>query len=595
LWLLTLTSDCRIFNNQKIPDVIKTIFEEQQKLRSVVAFDLQGLTRTYTPWDYCVQYRETDFNFVSRLMEQEGIFYFFKHEQGKHTLVVGDSTASFKPCPGQARANLLAQVSPANTLKGDFVSDWQFAQSLRPNTFTLRDYHFEMPDDSLEVVEVTESSADRGIYDYPGEYAQRFNKPGQKAERVRDEGATVVRMRQEEEQTPKTVARGASVCRAFSAGFSFDLILADGPDKRGPYVLTQVQHSAVQSPDHFSDQAVGGQPYNNNVTCVPRTRPYRPARLTPKPVIQGLQTAEVVGDEAKEIDVDQFGRVLVQFPWDRRGKKDANGACRIRVAQPWAGNRWGAFFWPRIGQEVVVAFLEGDPEQPLIVGSVYNNIEEMPPYLGDPKTSPGLDPKHPHNPNLSGIKTCSTLGGGGFNEIRFNDTHGKEQLFIRSQGALDVRALGSHRTSVGGDKDLGVCGNSHEEVHKNKDLIVEGDMKSQIAGTYALSATKHRIVNADGATEIGSTGNYHVSSEAKILIESPTEIGLVCGGSFVTLTPEGVFINGMAVGLNSGGAPTKVDEIPDAEIPEGPKKPAAADDSVSGAPSTRPQRGPAGP
>jgi type VI secretion system secreted protein VgrG len=365
--------------------------------------------------------------------------------------------------------------------------------------------------------------------------------------------------------------------------------LADGPDKRGPYALTTVQHSAVQTPDYFSNQRAAGQAYTNNVICVSQQAPYRPARLTPKPVIQGVQTAVVVGDAGKEIDVDQYGRVLVQFPWDRLGKKDGGNSCRIRVAQQWAGNRWGFSFWPRVGQEVIVAFSEGDPEQPVVVGSLYNNIDQMPPYLGDlANNKPGPDPKHPNDPKVSGVKTCTTPGGKGFNELRFNDTQGKEQVFIRSQGAMDVRVLGTQRSTIGGNQDVSVGGSTHEKVAKDKDAQVGGDIKTEVQGRYALFVTKDVFINSNAATEIGSDGNYHISSQAKILIESPVEIGLVCGGNFITLTPDGIFISAPAVAINSGGDATQLDPIPDSDIPDAPKDPAGADEAKSGAPSTKP-------
>src|SRR5439155_5175048 len=190
-----------------------------------------------------------------------------------------------------------------------------------------------------------------------------------------------------------------------------------------------IYHAARQGGSVFM---AGGQAefsYRNTFTCIPAGVPFRPPRVTPKPIIPGPQTAVVVGPPGEEIFTDKYGRVKVQFHWDREGKNNVDSSCWIRVAQPWAGKRWGASFWPRIGQEVVVDFLEGDPDQPIITGSVYN-ADQMPPYLGD-----GPDGKHRHDPKLSGIKTCSTSGGNGFNEIRFDDTKGKEQLFLRAENA----------------------------------------------------------------------------------------------------------------------------------------------------------------
>src|SRR5262249_21098798 len=272
--------------------------------------------------------------------------------------------------------------------------------------------------------------------------------------------------------------------------------------------------------------------YSNTFTAVPFGLPFPPARRTPKPGIPRTQTAIVVGNQDDEIAVDKYGRGKVQFFWDREGDSDLGSSCWIRVAQAWAGKRWGASFWPRVGQEVVVSFLEGDPDQPLIVGSVYN-AEQMPPYLGN-----GLDPKHPDDMQLSGIKTCSTPGGHGFNELRFDDTKGKEQVFLRSQGALDVRALGSQRTSVGGSCHLSVGGEAREKVGGSKQVEV-GDLLQLLSENYRQRVKGDCLVACDKHMAVLSGDLLELAAVSRLLLGSKTLIKLKAGPSSITLTPEG--------------------------------------------------------
>jgi type VI secretion system secreted protein VgrG len=629
LWLLTLSADCRIFQDMTVPDIITKVFKD----RGFLDFR-PALKRTYTKWDYCVQYRETDFNFVSRMMEQEGIYYFFEHAQGKHTLVLADSPEAHVPCPGQPQARFEPEAGFGG--REDVISGWQTERAMRPGKYTLRDYHFETPSKTLEVNRSTAFPAGNNgklaIYDYPGEYAQRFNKPSQRLGDVEPEGATVDRLRMEEQEYPHLVVRGSSTCRAFSAGFRFDLLSPPPGAEAGPYLLTSVQHTVSQA-GAFVSGGAGDFSYQNTFVCSLLKVPFRPPRVTTKPVIQGPQTAVVVGTKGQEIMTDKFGRIKVQFFWDREGKKDENSSCWVRVAQPVAGKRWGASFWPRIGQEVVVTFLEGDPEMPLITGSVYN-AEQMPPYLGD-----GLDGKHKNDNKVSGFKTNSTLGGQGFNELRFDDTKDKEQVFLRSQRDMDVRALNDTRETVGANRHLTVggvdkngnkVGDQYELVGKDKHLHVKGkhveqiegdmqllvgggdggnqeivvkkDKKELIEGDSHLHVKKARNEKVDGTQSLTVGGNQqekvsqnhaldagmaiHLKAGMTLVLEAGTELTLKVGGNFIDINPGGVFIQGTMVMINSGGAagsgagssPTAPQDAKEAS----PTKPTDADDSKSG-------------
>jgi type VI secretion system secreted protein VgrG len=543
-WLLTRTADCRIFQKKTVPDIITKIFGEYgfKDFRFV-------LSGKYTEWDYCVQYRETDFNFISRLMETEGIFYFFEHSDKKHVLVLADEPGKFQTC-AQAKARYLPEGGYAE--REDTMSSWVMTREMRPGAYTYRDYHFQKPDTYFQVNKPTTcaigGNSKYEIYDYPGEYALRFNEPEKRLDKINPEGEKLVKLRMEEEDVQHRTFHGASFCRAFDAGYQFEL--TNHAALNGKYAIIGLQFNAVQSPDYYS-QSTTGHAYHNHITCIPAQLQFRPPRLTPKPIVQGLQSAVVVGAKGKEIDVDKFGRIKVQFPWDREGKKDENSSCWLRVAQFWAGKRWGASHWPRIGQEVLVSFLEGDPDHPIVVGSVYNE-EQMPPYLGD-----GLDPKHKHDPNLSGIKSNSTLGGKGFNEFRFDDTSGKEQIFIHAQHNMDQRILhdsmerviNNRHLIVGWEKtddsllgeaeqaaDVGGTqkgGDQRELVYQDKHLHIMRHQVEQIEGNHQFLVGKGDAddggnmdvsVEKDKKETIGGNSNIHVTKDRKEKVDQNESI-----------------------------------------------------------------------
>lgn len=632
LWFLTQTADCRIFQGKTVPEIIEQIFNEYgfKDFR-------KALTGKYTKWDYCVQYRETDFNFVTRLMEQEGIFYFFEHEKDKHTLVLADTLDACKPSPSQPKARFLPAGGSGKQEEGeDTVASWQLTQMFHAGKYTYRDYHFENPDATFEVNRPSAIKVGGNdkfeLYDYPGEYAQRFNKPGERLGEIKPEGEKLVKFRMEEEESPGKVISGSSWCRGFNAGCQFEL--TNHPSLNGKYAITALNFSVTQAPDYYS-QSTQVSGYQNSFSCVPDKTHYRPPRVTPKPVVQGLQNAVVVGLKGKEIDVDKYGRVKVQFPWDREGKKNENSSCWLRVAQPWAGKRWGAFFWPRIGQEVLVAFLEGDPEQPIIVGSVYN-ANQMPPYLGD-----GLDDKHKNDPNLTGVKSNSTLEGKGFNEWRFDDSKGKEQVFVHAERNMDTRVknermelvLLNRHLIVGAEKDGKKAGDQREMVYQDKHLDIKRHQVEQVEGNYQMTVGKgdasdggnydvlvekkktetiekdndvhvkgSRSEKVDGtqsltvgkdlqekvgqnhAFEAGQT--IYIKAGMTLVIEAGLQLSLKVGGNFIDIGPAGVSIVGTMVMINSGGAAGS-GTAPQPQTPQdakkaAPTKPTVADDSKSG-------------
>lgn len=557
LWFLTRTTDCQIFQNKSVPDIIQHVFESFgfKDFR----IELQG---SYQPWEYCVQYRETACNFVMRLMEQEGIYFFFKHENGKHTLVMANSPSAHKPCPVQSTVRYEYTTGSGITPNEDMIESWDHSQELRPGRYTLNDYNFTTPSSSL--LSGSQGRVDQGgnktweIYDYPGEYEKR------------DEGDSYVKVRMDEEETPHDVVTGTSNCRTLIAGFRFDLTEHRRSDQNGTYVLTSVHHTAHEGGTYLGSDDASAL-YSNVFVAIPFAVPFRPPRTTPKPLMQGTQTAIVVGKAGEEIDVDNYGRVKVQFHWDRRGKNDENSSCWIRVSQPWAGNKWGAMFIPRIGQEVIVDFLEGDPDRPIIIGRVYN-AEEMPPY------------KLPDEMNKSTIKTNSTKGGGGYNELRFDDTKGKEQIFIHAERNKDIRIKHNRLESVGGEAHLTIEKDQLELVKYDKHLHVKGDHNEKVDGTISLQAGQDMQEKVGTKYALDAGMDIHLKAGMNVVIEAGVTLTLKVGGNFININPGGVFITGMMVMINSGGAAG----TGAGASPEAPKDPTPADDDKPGEKSTLP-------
>lgn len=626
LWFLTRNADCRIFQNKTIPQIIQQVFTD----RGFNDFE-NRVTGEYEPREYCVQYRETDFNFVSRLMEQYGIFYFFKHDDGQHTLVLADNPSVYEACPNQAVVHY--GLAPNDLDSEDVVTGWYAEEEMRTGKYSLTDYNFKTPSISLLASELTVKKVGGNgsyeFYDYPGDHLEY------------SDGKEVAKLRMQEEEASYRIISGSSQCRAFTTGYKFDLEDHYRDDMNKSYVLTEVQHVASAGGTYSLDDAVTAEHYSNHFTCIPADMPFRPPRITPKPFVQGPQTALVVGKKGEEIWVDNYGRIKVQFYWDRLGKKNEDSSCWIRVSQPWAGGNWGGVWIPRMGQEVIVSFLEGDPDRPIVTGRVYN-AEQMPPYtLPDHKT-------------VSTFMSRSTKGGGSanFNEIRFEDKKGNEQIFINAERDKDERVevdsrefVGSNRhldvganqtEQIGADKHLQVGANHVESIGKNMSLTVGtddmqsigndrhitignnltvsvssnvddtvgGNVTKNVGGNLGLNIQGNRaeavggnldLAVASNRTEaIGSNQNLTVGQNLgetvgqnyalqagvnaylaggmNVVIEAGMQLTLAGPGGFITIGPTGVAIQGTMVLINSGGAPGS-GSPPTSETPKTPDMP----------------------
>jgi type VI secretion system secreted protein VgrG len=519
LWFLTRTMDCRIFQRMTVPDIITKIFRDLGF--SDFKLMLQG---SFEPRDYCVQYRETDFNFVSRLMEEYGILYFFEHEEDRHTLVLANSPSAHKPCPEQPEAR--CNFAPGALLDEDTVTAWQMEQELRPGKYALTDYNFETPSTSLAVnVATTVNGGSNGkyeIYDFPGEYLKKA------------QGEQLVKIRMEEEEAPHTVVSGASTCRAFMPGYRFELTGHYSQQMERSYVLTEVQHVASVGESYSEAGADVGESYSNHFICIPDDVPFRPSRVTPKPTVQGPQTAVVVGRSGEEIYTDKYGRVKVQFHWDREGKRDENSSCWVRVSHPWAGKGWGAVAIPRIGQEVIIDFLEGDPDQPIITGRVYN-AEQMPPY--------GL----PAGGVVSGLKSNSTKGGGGYNELIMDDTKGNELIRVHGQYDMDSTIEHDLREHVLHDRS--------RDVTNNETFIIGNDQTETIGGNQTLSVAKNRTrtVTQNEIVTVILTRTHSVGVNEMINVGAAQEV-TVGGAQTVTVGLERAVTVGLSQHVTIGNS-----------------------------------------
>ena len=534
-WFLTQTRDCRIFQDLSVPDIVQKIFGEY-----AFAEYLLKLQRSYAPREYCVQYRETDLAFVARLLEEEGICYFFTHEDGKHTLVLADGSSGWATATND-RVEFQTQVdqSPAPDTMQGFAKQ----QALRPGKHTLRDYNFERPAVDLTSNATGAAGRDFEVFEYPGGYATQADG---------DQRATTM---QAAEDATRTLFRGASQHRGLVPGHRFDL--SKHPVSDGSYVVLRARHEALEPWGPAGTESDGTPTYSSDLDCITVETTFRPARRTPRPVVQGVQSGVVVGPEGEEIFTDQYGRVKVKFVWDREGRANEKSSCWIRVSQNWAGKRFGTIFLPRIGQEVLVDFLDGDPDRPIVIGRVYNAVN-MPPY------------ELPANQTRSTMKSLSSKGGKGFNEIRFEDKAGDEQLFINAERDFDLRVGNDRREWIERDHHLVAKRDSIEQIDRNAHLVVKQGRTTRVGGDDNLSVTGYQAIHVKGAQSLKVDGeqtesvqghsltasqSIYVNAGMRIVIEAGAQITLKAGGNFIDIGPAGVAIQGTMVLINSGGAP----------------------------------------
>jgi type VI secretion system secreted protein VgrG len=494
LWFLSCTTDCRIFQNLTVPKIIETIFGEY----GFTDYEMGGLTGSYQPLDFCVQYRETALAFISRWMEELGIFYFFRHEANRHVMVLGDQNRAFKP--------VVEKDALFGDHSGSTVSQWRHSYQFRSGRYAQRDFAFKTPSQDLLTKEPSLLKLQRAsafeIYDYPGGYTQK------------GDGQQLTRLRMEEHEAAYHTVAGASICASFFAGGKFTMARHHlEAEEKQEYVLRQVTHRAS---DHTYITADAGPPsYNNTFEAFPAETQFRPASRTSWPIVQGPQTATVVGPPGEIIHTDKHGRVKLQFHWDRRGKRDDKSSCWVRVSQNWAGKGWGGVFIPHVGQEVVVSYQEGDPDMPLVTGRVYNG-----------ENSKAID--------LPANKTQSAI----------QDHSGNYIIMEGKSGVQDIRvnAVKDMHDTVANDRFIDVGGIHKETIKKDTMIVVsegkydhsvsKGTAKYYVHGNIIENYNDHQTTNVNSDVVINSL-------YSKIFLQAALAIQLTSGKSQILLDKDG--------------------------------------------------------
>ena len=507
LWFLTRTTDCRIFQDLSVPDIVKKVFEDH----GGASFKF-NLFRSYRKWVYCVQYRESDYNFVARLLEHEGIYWYVEHGEGQHKLVLVDSKSVHDAAPGCTPLPYYENTAeaPPDT---ECIGGWQFASAVETDHTLLRSYDFERPSTPLEVKAETKPPYKIGAleqYDWQGDYVQA------------PDGTQWAEGRLDEQQTRYETARGSANAHGIEAGRLLTLERHPRENQNAEYLVTQ---ATVQARNDAYETGGSAGSYQCEFSAIPSGQQFRPQRRTPKPFVQGPQTAVVTGPAGEEIFTDKYGRVKVQFHWDRQGKKDEKSSCWVRVSHPWAGKNFGVIHIPRIGQEVVVDFLEGDPDQPLITGRVYN-AEQMPPW------------DLPANATQSGILTRSSKGGAAANAnaLRFEDKKGSEQVWLHAEKNQDIEVENDETHWVGHDRKKTI---DHDEttlvkhdrtetVDNNETITVHGQRTETVDKDETITIHQNRTetvdlnegitIGVDRTESVGSNESITVGSNRSVTV-----------------------------------------------------------------------------
>jgi type VI secretion system secreted protein VgrG len=486
-WLFILSSriNSRIFQGQSVPDIAKALFREH----GFSDFE-DSLSNSYAVREFVVQYRESDFAFVSRLFEHAGIYYYFRHEQGRHVLVLADSASGHKTSPGYEEVLFHPQGTPTSEAD-EFINSWELIHQWRPGAYASDDYDFERPRADLTAqlqAEAQHKKGDLEIFDYPAGHTDQ------------GEIEDYVRGRLEALQSDVEIANGGGDVRGIGVGDLFGLTEFPNEDQNKQYLIVSATYDAKNNAHDTGDSGDGH--FTMSFTAMDSQVPFRPALTTPAPRVEGVQTAIVVGEAGDEITTDNYGRVKVQFHWDREGKNDEKSSCWVRVAQLWAGSGWGGIHIPRIGQEVIVDFLEGDPDRPIITGRVYN-ADNMPPYT------------LPDNKTQSGIKSRSSQGGApsNFNELRFEDKKGSELVNLQAEKDLtslvkhdEDRNVGHDRTTeIAHDETITVGNNRTESVTKQESITIGGDRQESVgkSETVTIGTTRALTVGTDETIQVG--------------------------------------------------------------------------------------------
>lgn len=524
MWFLTRQSNSRIFQNKTVPQIVEEVFKGYGGLASF----RNKTSGSFPEWEFCCQYRETDFNFVARLMEQEGIYWFVEHENGKHSVTLVNSSSSHEPYPGYDEV----RFDREDRTRQEMLSTWQGRNEIQPGRYTVNDYDPLKPRTNL--LTFADKAAQHPFaafeyFDYPAEY----DKPA--------DGDFYARVRIDELHTNHQTFAGSGNVRGFQPGCVFTLARHPVEAFNAKHLVVGAVYAATGNAE--SSGASAGFEFSSSITAIPFKQQYRPPRITPKPVVQGPQTAVVVGPSGEEIYTDEHARIKVQFRWDRYGKADQNSSCWIRVSQSWAGNAYGAIALPRLGQEVIVEFLEGDPDWPIVTGSVYNG-ENKPPY------------PLPGNKTRWGLKSRSSKGGGAanFNELRFEDKMGSEEVYLHAEKDQTLFTKHKRTEYVGDESHLNVKKDALEKLEADVHRDIAGDEMSKLGGGYHLKVGDGWEGKVASKFAVDAGQEVHLKAGMTLVLEAGTRLSLKVGGNFIDINPGGVFISGTMVMVNSGGS-----------------------------------------
>jgi type VI secretion system secreted protein VgrG len=535
----------RIFQGLTLPEVVRALFADHGAL---ARYELRLAEADYPAMAICTQYGESDFAFLSRLLEAHGVYYHFRFDPQGHTLVLADDS---RQAPAMPERDRIAYRSGPGAGGQDAIDRWARRHDLAASAYAARTFDFQNPRDRL--VSEAGTGQDRGSlprleqYEYPGSFA--YDGP--------DEGQRQARLRVQELDLHGQACTGAGTCRFLACGHTFALLDHYGQDGEPRFLVTRVDH---EGGNNYRSRP-GQPPYRNSFACIPARVPFRPARATPRPVVQGLQTATVVGPPGEEILCDRFGRVRVQFHWDREGAFTEASSCWVRVGSPWAGSRFGLVALPRVGQEVLVACLEGNPDRPIIVGAAYNSLN-MPPW------------ELPGNRTQSGILTRSSPGGAdaNANALRFEDRKGAEEVWLHAERDHRIEVEHDERHQVGQDRSQAIGRDQTTEIKRDRtetvgrdaQLVVGRQLKADAGqgmtlvahqgGFKAIAARDGMDLQAqNGDLTLAAADNLRIyANQAEMLLLAGKKLTLMCGSSYLTLSADGIELGGPAFTGNAG-------------------------------------------
>lgn len=495
-WFLDRNENRRIFQNKNCKDIVSQVFSDL----GFSDFDFRAAGGQ--PREYCVQYGESDYAFVMRLLAEEGYACFYTHEEKKHTFVIVDQMSAYAE---SEHTNLT--YSKGNSPDAE-INSWVHNYAFKKGEWVLNDYNFKEPNKNLVATSTSKSKFDKNNqfshYDYSSLYD--FSS-----------GSKLANARMDAEEADADTITGSSSCSSFSAGQFFKLDKHEAKSEQGKYLLLSVQHHASDM-SYFASQG-GDEHYSNNFNSIPLERTYRPAMIYDRPVMYGPQSALVTGPSGEEIYIDEYGRIKVQFMWDREGKKDENSSCFVRVMQAWAGNGWGSSFIPRIGQEVIINFLDGDPDRPIVTGAVYNG-NNKPPYSS--KTQ-------------SGIKTHSTKKGSAdnYNEIRFEDKKDGEQIYIHAEKDLDTQVENNETLTVDNDRTKTIKHDENSTINNNRNKRVDKNQTESIGENKSIDVGKNHTESIGKNLDITVAENHNESIGKNMTITVEKDLKETVNGQYV--------------------------------------------------------------